>query len=495
SAGSAAVPLPAARARSLLSRLEPWHRLAAGALAARRGRRPPGGRQPRPRPQAARLAASRRLALASTTRPPARGEPLRHRPDRSDPPRPDARPRCLVRITGGGGTDGREDAREAPSRRGAVPDSAGRADRPAVGVGPRHRDARASGGEAAPLPHGRTQALRIPRSAQHPLRRRRQAAPRQPARAVYGYRRGRLADPGDDSPRAAGGGFARPHLAAPRQRSGHLLADRAATAPQPLGLRTRPGKRARPPLAPPGSRLLGPALAARQRAGRGGLASVRDRWLHGRSGARRGGVMAITRVCIYTRISTDEENQPTSLHSQRERLEAFCAAQEGWRIVAHKQDQATGTKLDRPGLRAALDLARSGAVDMLLVYRVDRLSRKVRQLAQLTEELDGLGVVLKSATEPFDTGSAAGRMMLQMLAVFAEFEHATIVDRISAGIERRAKEGRWFGGRPPFGYTFSNEERALVPDPVKAPVVRRVFDLYAHKRLGTRTIAQLLRDE
>jgi site-specific DNA recombinase len=65
----------------------------------------------------------------------------------------------------------------------------------------------------------------------------------------------------------------------------------------------------------------------------------------------------------------------------------------------------------------------------------------VRQLAQLAEELDTLNVVLRSATEPFDTGSAAGRMMLQMLAVFAEFEHATIVDRISAGIERRAKEG------------------------------------------------------
>ncbi|HZO77013.1 MAG TPA: recombinase family protein [Solirubrobacteraceae bacterium] len=205
--------------------------------------------------------------------------------------------------------------------------------------------------------------------------------------------------------------------------------------------------------------------------------------------------MAITRVCIYTRISTDEENQPTSLHSQRERLQAFCKAQEGWRIVAHKQDQATGTKLDRPGLQAALDLTRSGAVDMLLVYRVDRLSRKVRQLAQLTEELDALGVVLKSASEPFDTGSAAGRMMLQMLAVFAEFEHATIVDRISAGIERRAKEGRWFGGRPPFGYTFSSEERVLVPDPVKAPVVRRVFDLYACQRLGTPAIAQQLRNE
>ena len=93
--------------------------------------------------------------------------------------------------------------------------------------------------------------------------------------------------------------------------------------------------------------------------------------------------MAVTRVCLYTRISTDEENQPTSLHSQRERLEAFCQAQEGWRIVSHQEDRATGTKLDRPGLQAALELARDGRVDLLLVYRVDRLSRKVRQLAQL----------------------------------------------------------------------------------------------------------------
>ena len=205
--------------------------------------------------------------------------------------------------------------------------------------------------------------------------------------------------------------------------------------------------------------------------------------------------MALTRVCLYTRISTDEENQPTSLHSQRERLQAFCMAQEEWRIVSHQEDRATGTKLDRPGLQAALELARSGHVDLLLVYRVDRLSRKVRQLAQLAEELDIYGVTLRSATEPFDTGSAAGRMMLQMLAVFAEFEHATIVDRVSAGIERRAKEGRWYAGRPPFGYSFSDSERRLVPDPVKAPIVRRIFQLYTRDRLGTMAIANQLRHE
>ena len=84
--------------------------------------------------------------------------------------------------------------------------------------------------------------------------------------------------------------------------------------------------------------------------------------------------MAVTRVCIYTRISTDEENQPTSLHSQRERLEAFCKAQEGWQIVAHEEDRSTGAKLDRPGLTHALELARERKIELLLVYRVDRLS-------------------------------------------------------------------------------------------------------------------------
>lgn len=105
----------------------------------------------------------------------------------------------------------------------------------------------------------------------------------------------------------------------------------------------------------------------------------------------------MTRVCLYTRISTDEENQPTSLHSQKDRLESFCKVHDDWRVVAHYEDRATGTKLDRPGLQAALDLARRGGADLLLVYRVDRLSRKVRQLAQLAEELDRLNVVLRSA--------------------------------------------------------------------------------------------------
>ncbi|HEX4115208.1 MAG TPA: recombinase family protein [Solirubrobacteraceae bacterium] len=203
----------------------------------------------------------------------------------------------------------------------------------------------------------------------------------------------------------------------------------------------------------------------------------------------------MTRVCLYTRISTDEDHQPTSLGTQRERLERYCQAMEDWHIAAAFEDQATGTTLERPGLKAALDLARQKRVDLLLVYRVDRLSRKVRQLAAFCEELDQLGVVLKSATEPFDTGSPAGRMMLQMLGVFAEFEHATIVDRVTAGLERRVREGRWMGRRIPYGYMRDPDSKALLPCPVKAPVLRYIFALYTQERQGTTSIARTLEAE
>src|ERR1700730_16644599 len=177
------------------------------------------------------------------------------------------------------------------------------------------------------------------------------------------------------------------------------------------------------------------------------------------------------RIATYTRISTDEEQQPYSLEAQADRLGAFIRSQDGWELRRRFTDQMTGSTVDRPGLQQALDAARLGAFDLLLVYRVHRLSRSVRGLAQILEELDRAHVAFRSATEPFDTATPAGRMMVQMLGVFAEFERATIVDRVIAGMERKAARGGWNGGGVPFGYRYgtdgflevNSDEATLIP--------------------------------
>ncbi len=201
------------------------------------------------------------------------------------------------------------------------------------------------------------------------------------------------------------------------------------------------------------------------------------------------------RIAIYTRISTDEDNQPFSLGAQQDRLDAYCKSQDGWRIVTRYSDQASGATLERPGLQRALMEAGKGVYELLLVHRVDRLSRNVRQLAHISEELERAGVALRSATEPFDTSSAAGMMMMQMLGVFAEFERTTIVERITAGMDRAASEGRWVVGKVPYGYVRDKESKLLLPHDAQANVVRRMFDLYVEDQLGSEAIAQLLSSE
>jgi site-specific DNA recombinase len=199
------------------------------------------------------------------------------------------------------------------------------------------------------------------------------------------------------------------------------------------------------------------------------------------------------RIATYTRISTDEEHQPHSLGAQADRLAAYCASQEDWQVVARFEDQITGTLYERPGLSQALAAARSGLFDLLLVYRVDRLARSVRTLAEILSELDKAGVGFRSVTEPFDTTTPAGRMMVQMLGVFAEFERATIIDRVVAGMEKKARSGGWVPGVPPIGY-WIGQDGFLSPQEPQASLVRRIFSLYLEKRLGTRALANLLNE-
>ena len=195
------------------------------------------------------------------------------------------------------------------------------------------------------------------------------------------------------------------------------------------------------------------------------------------------------RVAYYCRISLTEDIQKYSLAAQKDRLGAFCTSQYGdeWTLFQAYRDTATGTNLNRPGLQQMLTDARNGAFDTLLVFRVDRLSRKVKELALLVDELTQVNVTLRSITEPFDTSNPAGKMMLQMLGVFAEFEHSTIIQRTKAGMQKKAETGGWPGGPVPFGYSY-NKEDGLQVDEGEAVIVRKIFERYAKNKEGSSAI-------
>ena len=116
----------------------------------------------------------------------------------------------------------------------------------------------------------------------------------------------------------------------------------------------------------------------------------------------------VVRVALYTRRSTDDEHQPFSIEAQDTRLDAYVTSQPGWQTVARFTDDASGASMERPGLLHALAAAKATRYDLLLVYRLDRLTRRIRDLAVLMDELDRAEVHFRSATEPFDTSTQPG---------------------------------------------------------------------------------------
>ena len=131
---------------------------------------------------------------------------------------------------------------------------------------------------------------------------------------------------------------------------------------------------------------------------------------------------------------------------------------------------------------------------MLLVYRIDRLTRSIVGLMSIVEDLDGFGLALRSATEPIDTQGPVGRMLLQLLGIFAEFERGLLIDRITKGFARKAARGEWLTGPGPYGYTHDPASKTLLPDPEEAAVVQSIFAAYVEERLGATAIAHRLND-
>lgn len=180
------------------------------------------------------------------------------------------------------------------------------------------------------------------------------------------------------------------------------------------------------------------------------------------------------RVATYTRISTDEVNKPYSLEAQADHLNKYLSMRPEWTLVGQYSDQMTGLVMERPGLKKLLADVRACKLDVILVYRVDRFSRKLHHIQDLLQVLEQEKVAFVSATEAFDTSNSMGRMVLNILGVFAEFERSSLIDRIRAGNAAKASRGEWVGGKPPYGYQVA-EGKTLRIIESEAAVVRDIF--------------------
>jgi site-specific DNA recombinase len=190
------------------------------------------------------------------------------------------------------------------------------------------------------------------------------------------------------------------------------------------------------------------------------------------------------RCAIYTRKSTEEGLEQTfnTLDAQRDAAEAYVRSQreEGWTALADKYDDGgyTGANMDRPALKKMLQDVRDGLVDCVLVYKVDRLTRSLLDFSRIIEVLDQHGVSFVSVTQQFNTTSSLGRLTLNILLSFAQFEREMIAERTKDKMSAARRKGRWVGGNPVLGYDLSDKGAALLVNEEEAARVRAIFDLY-----------------
>jgi len=192
--------------------------------------------------------------------------------------------------------------------------------------------------------------------------------------------------------------------------------------------------------------------------------------------------MKRVRCAIYTRKSTDDglEQEFNSLDAQREACEAFILSQrhEGWELVPEHFDDGgcSGGNMKRSGLQLLLAEVEAGHVDVIVVYKVDRLTRSLADFAKIVEQLDAKGASFVSVTQAFNTTTSMGRLTLNVLLSFAQFEREVTGERIRDKIAASKKKGIWMGGPVPLGYQVI--KRKLLPVPEEAGRVRTIMRLY-----------------
>jgi len=187
------------------------------------------------------------------------------------------------------------------------------------------------------------------------------------------------------------------------------------------------------------------------------------------------------KVILYSRVSTEGQRDNTSIDTQLERGKAYIISQ-GWQLESTFIDEAESGKNDqRPAFQEMLSYINEHDIKGIVVFKADRLFRSLRHLLSFIEDtLDPKNISLISVTEAFNSGSSEGRLFLQMLGSFAEFERKRINERTFEGKVSTAKKGKWNGGHVPFGYTrIEGSEYDFDIDPDTAPLVKQIFKLYA----------------
>lgn len=188
------------------------------------------------------------------------------------------------------------------------------------------------------------------------------------------------------------------------------------------------------------------------------------------------------RCAVYTRKSSEEglEQDFNSLHAQREACEAFIVSQrgEGWRLIAtaYNDGGLSGGNMERPALKRLLSDIAAGMVDVIVVYKVDRLTRSLSDFAKMVEVFDKQGVSFVAVTQQFNTTTSMGRLTLNVLLSFAQFEREVTGERIRDKIAASKKKGMWMGGPTPLGYRIV--EKKLLVEPEEAERVREIFRRY-----------------
>lgn len=190
----------------------------------------------------------------------------------------------------------------------------------------------------------------------------------------------------------------------------------------------------------------------------------------------------VLRCAIYTRKSTEHglEQEFNSLDAQREACEAYIKSQasQGWRALPARYDDPaySGGNLDRPALKCLLTDIEAGKVDVVVVYKIDRLTRSLADFAKLVETFDARSISFVAVTQQFNTTTSMGRLTLNVLLSFAQFERELASERVKDKIAASRKKGKWTGGTVPLGYEI--KERKLVINRAEAKSVRTIFKLY-----------------